>query len=73
MSGAIWDYPYTDAVYVRFTEAFQHAEGKHGAFKGRRYRRGRGRCWCCGALMNSKNKNKTAFKFKSFITARGFV
>ena len=32
-----------------FREAHKHFHGKHGSFKGRRYKRGKNRCSFCGA------------------------
>ena len=56
---------FAELLKPEFEAAMLHAYGKHAAFKGQRYRRGKNRCSCCGAPNDAKDIAR-ALEFSSF-------
>ena len=54
-----------------FRESMMHVlKGTHGAFKGRRYRRGKNRCVVCGAPLTAGSSEGLAAKLMESIADR---
>lgn len=51
------------AWFAKNHECVLHAYGKHGAFSGRRYRKGKNRCLFCGAYMDAEYAKITFVSF----------
>ena len=57
-------------IEPQLKEFYSHLHGKHGAFSGHRYRRGRLRCKFCGAPSNTPKGGGMPTKYPKLFTEK---